>query len=372
VPVEAPTGDWYGGHRPGANLYSSGLAALNIKTGKMVWHFQTTHHDIWDWDMPSAPILADITVDGRTIKAVAAPTKQNYLYVFDRVTGKPVWPINEMPVPKGDLPGEWYSPTQPIPSKPPAFGMQGISKDDLIDFTPELRAKAEAFVKNYRIGGLFEPPSAADPNGTRGTLQVPGAQGGPNWPGGSLDPETGVVYIYAKTEATLVAMVKDPKRSNMDYINGGGSEGATRMAIDNLPIVRPPWGRISAIDLTKGEILWQVAHGETADEVKNHPALKGVTIPRTGRTGHVGVLTTKTLVMAGDGGMATHPNGQRSGMFRAYDKATGKELGAVPIPGPQTGSPMTYLHNGKQYIVLAVSGQGAAAEIIGLALPDAK
>ena len=300
----------------------------------------------------------------------AAPTKQNYLYVFDRVTGKPVWPINEMPAPKGEMPGERYSPTQPIPSKPPAFGMQGISKDDLLDFTPELRAKAEAFVKNYHIGGLFEPPSAVDPNGTKGTLQVPGSQGGPNWPGGSFDPETGVVYIYAKTEVSLVAMVHEPKRSNMDYINGGGSEGATRIVVDNLPIVKPPWGRISAIDLNKGEILWQTAHGETADEVKNHPALKGVTIPRTGRTGHVGVLATKTLVMAGDGGMATHPNGQRSGMFRAYDKKTGQELAAVPIPGPQTGSPMTYLHGGKQYIVLAVSGQGASAELIALTLPD--
>ncbi|MGE0812142.1 MAG: PQQ-binding-like beta-propeller repeat protein [Vicinamibacterales bacterium] len=371
VPVEAPTGDYYGGHRPGNNLYSSGLAALNVKTGRMAWFFQTTHHDIWDWDMPSAPILADITVDGKAIKAVAVPTKQSWLYVFDRATGTPVWPINEVAVPKGDLPGEWYSPTQPVPSKPPAFDRQGVSKDELLDFTPELRAKAEEFVKQYRTGTLFEPPSLLDPDkGMRGTLQLPGSTGGPNWPGGSIDPETNVVYIYSKAEVTGLSMRNDPRRSNMDFVNASGGEGAGRIAVENLPIIRPPWGQISAIDLNKGEILWQVVHGETDDAVKNHPALKGVTIPRTGRPGRVGVLTTKTLVMAGDSGMATHPNGQRSGMFRAYDKKTGKELGAVPLPGPQTGSPMTYLHNGKQYIVVAVSGQGAAAELVALALPD--
>lgn len=370
VPVEAPTGDWYGGHRPGNNLWSSSLVALDLKTGKMKWAFQTTHHDIWDWDMPSAPILADVTVDGKPRRVVAVPTKQNWLYVFDRVSGEPIWPIVETPVPKGELPEEWYAATQPIPSKPPAFGRQGIKESDLLDFTPELNEKAKAFVKQYKIGTLFEPPSERKAGGMQGTLQLPGSTGGPNWQGGSLDPESGIVYIYSKDEPALVAMVRDPKRSNMDWINGGGSEGAGRLAIDNLPIIRPPWGLISAIDLNKGEILWQTVHGETEDAVKNHPALKGVNIPRTGRTGRVGVLTTKTLVMAGDGGSATYANGQRGGMFRAYDKRTGKELGAVPIPGPQTGSPMTYLHEGKQYIVVAVSGQGSAAELIGLALPD--
>ncbi len=371
VPVEAPTGDWYGGHRHGDNLYSSSLVALDVKTGKRVWHFQTTHHDIWDWDMPAAPILGDVTVDGKARKIVAVPTKQNWLYVFDRATGVPIWPIVETSVPKGDLPGEWYAPTQPIPSKPPAFGRQGIKMEDLMDFTPELKAKVEAYVKNYRIGTIWEAPSERVAGGTQGTLQLPGSTGGPNWQGGSFDPETGVAYIYSKDEVALVSMVKDPKRSNMDYINGGGSEGAARIAVDNLPILRPPWGTISAIDLNKGEILWQIAHGETDDAVTNHPALKGLKIPRTGRPGRVGVLTTKTLVMAGDSGMATHPNGQRSGMFRAYDKKTGKELGAVPLPGPQTGSPMTYLHEGKQYIVVAVSGQGSAGELIGLTLPEA-
>ncbi len=371
VPVEAPTGDYYGGHRHGNNLWSSALVALDVKSGKMKWGFQTTHHDIWDWDMPSAPILADVTVDGKPRKIVAAPTKQNWLYVFDRATGEPIWPIVETPVPPGDLAGEWYAPTQPIPSKPPAFGRQGITEKDLLDFTPELNAKAKEFVKNYRTGTLWEAPSERAAGGTQGTLQLPGSTGGPNWQGGSIDPESGIAYIYSKDEVTLLAMVRDPKRSNMEWINGGGGEGATRIAIDNLPIIRPPWGTISAIDLNKGEIVWQTVHGETDDAVKNHPALKGVTVPRTGRTGRVGVLTTKTLVMSGDGGSATHADGRRGGMFRAYDKATGKELGAVPLPGPQTGSPMTYLHEGKQYIVVAVSGQGSSAELIALTLPDA-
>lgn len=371
VPVEAPTGDYYGGHRHGDNLYSSSLVALNTKTGKRVWHFQTTHHDIWDWDMPSAPLLADITVDGKAIKAVAVPTKQNYLYVFDRTNGTPVWPIVETPVPKGDLEGEWYAPTQPIPSKPPAFGRQGVKEEDLLDFTPELNAKAKEFVKGWRMGSMWEPPSELNPEaGKMGTLQLPGSTGGPNWQGGSLDPESNIVYIYSKDEVTALSMTRGAKRSNMDWINGAGGEGGRRLAIDNLPIIRPPWGTISAIDLNKGELLWQTVHGETDDAVTNHPALKGLKIPRTGRPGRVGVLTTKTLVMAGDGGAATHADGRRGGMFRAYDKKTGKELGAVPIPGPQTGSPMTYLHEGKQYIVVAVSGQGAAAELIGLALPD--
>jgi quinoprotein glucose dehydrogenase len=283
-----------------------------------------------------------------------------------------VWPIVETAVPKGDLPGEWYAPTQPIPSKPPAFGRQGVKEEDLLNFTPELNAKAKEFVKGWRMGSMWEPPSELNPAaGKFGTLQLPGSTGGPNWQGGSIDPESNVVYIYSKDEATALSMVRDPKRSNMDWINGAGGEGGRRLAVDNLPIIGPPWATISAIDLNKGELVWQTVHGETDDAVKNHPALKGVMIPRTGRPGRIGVLTTKSLVMAGDAGMATHPNGQRSGMFRAYDKKTGKELGAVPLPGPQTGSPMTYIHEGKQYIVVAVAGQGAAAELIGLALPDA-
>jgi quinoprotein glucose dehydrogenase len=369
VPVEAPTGDYYGGHRPGDNLYSSSIVALDIRTGRMVWHYQIIHHDIWDWDLPSAPVLADITVDGRAIKAIAVPVKQSVLFVFDRATGAPVWPIEDRPVPKGDVPGEWYAPTQPFPTRPPAFDLQGLSEDDLIDFTPELRAKAIEFVKHHRIGPLYTPPSVAVPDGNRGTLQVPSSTGGPNWPGGSLDPETGIFYIFSKTEVTNLGLINDPKRSDMDFINGGGGESGGRIAIDNLPIVKPPWGRITAIDLNKGEIVWQVAHGETADDVRDHPALKGVSIPRTGRPGRVGVLTTKTLVIAGDGGVATQPNGERGAMLRAYDKATGKEVGAVFLTAPQTGSPMTYMHDGRQYIVVSISGARSPAEIVAFRLP---
>jgi quinoprotein glucose dehydrogenase len=365
VPVEAPTGDYYGGHRHGSNLFSSSIVALDVKTGKRVWHFQTTHHDLWDWDMPAAPVLADINVSGKPIKALALPTKQGFVYVFDRTNGQPVWPIEEKPVLQGNLPGEWYSPTQPIPTKPAPFERQGVTIDDLIDFTPDLRAKAVELVKNYTIGPLFTPPTAAVPGGNRGTLMVPSATGGVNWPGTSYDPETGIMYIYSKTEVTNLGMINDPKRSNMQYINGGGAgEGGGGLNIERLPIVKPPWGRITAINLNTGEHVWQVAHGETADEVKNNPALKGVTIPRTGRPGRIGTLTTKTLVIAGDGGVATQPNGQRGAMLRAYNKATGKEEGAVFISAPQTGSPMTYLHDGKQYLIVSISGAGQSAELV--------
>ena len=369
VPVEAPTGDYYGGHRHGNNLFSSSIVALDVKTGKRVWHFQTTHHDIWDWDMPAAPVLADINVSGKPIKALALPTKQGFLYVFDRTNGQPVWPIEEKPVPKGNLPNEWYAPTQPIPTKPAPFERQGVTVDDLIDFTPELRAKAVAIIKDYTIGPLFTPPTAVVPGGNKGTLMLPSQTGGVNWPGTSYDPETGIIYIYSKTEMANLGLTNDPKRSNMDYIlGGGGGEGGGGLNVERLPLVKPPWGRITAINLNTGEHVWQVAHGETADEVKNNPALKGVTIPRTGRPGRIATLTTKSLVIAGDGGVATQPNGQRGAMLRAYNKATGKEEGAVFMTAPQTGSPMTYLHDGKQYVIVSISGAGQTAELVAYRL----
>jgi len=420
LPVELPTGDYYGGNRPGAGLFGESLVALDIKTGQRKWHFQLVHHGIWDFDIPCAPILADITVDGRKIKAIAQPTKQNWLYVFDRTNGKPVWPIEERPVPKGDVPGEWYSPTQPYVTKPPAYDMQGISEDDLIDFTPELRAEALKLVSKYKMGPLFTPPVVSKVDGPLSLLMVPSSVGGANWQGGALDPETNILYIYSQTNPSPIGLVPaDPGRSDFGWVQGTaranapstttagsggqvaggdaaaggrgaggrgaaggrggaqpgggggrGEEGGGGLTIQGLPIVKPPYGRITAINLNKGEKVWQVAHGETADNVKNHPALKGLNIPRTGRLGRVGVLVTKTLAIAGDSGVATQPNGQRGAMLRAYDKATGSELGAVFLPAPQTGSPMTYQHNGKQYIVLAISGGGYSGELIAFKLPD--
>ncbi len=415
LPVELPTGDYYGGNRPGAGLFGESLVALDIKTGKKKWYYQFVHHGMWDMDIPCAPILADITVDGKKIKAIAQPTKQSWLYVFDRTNGKPVWPIEERPVPKGDVPGEWYSPTQPYVTKPPAFDLQGFQEKDLIDFTPELHDEALKMVQRYKLGPLFTPPVVSKVDGPLALLMTPSSVGGPNWPGGALDPETNILYIYSQTLVSPIGLVPaDPAKSDFGYVQGvarppanpsatgqagraagagaaggaagraggagragaaGGGEGGGRgeggggLTVRGLSIVKPPYGRITAIDLNKGDIVWQIAHGETADDVKNNPALKGVTIPRTGRPGRIGVLVTKTLTIAGDGGVST-TNGVRGAMFRAYDKATGAEVGAVFIPAPQTGSPMTYLHNGQQYIVVSVSGGNYSGELIAFKLPQ--
>ena len=373
LPVEMPTNDYYGGHRLGDNLFSDSLVALDLETGERVWHFQTTHHDVWDWDLPAAPVLTDITVDGRAIKAVSLPTKQSWLYVFDRETGEPVWPIEEIPVPPSDIPGEVLSPTQPHPTKPPAFDQQGIGPDDLIDFTPELRERALEVLNKFRYGrSIFTPPSVGTADGTYGTLQVPASTGGVNWPGGSFDPETGIFYQYSKTEITNLGLVNDPDRSDMNFIRGrpeGVSARQEALNIEGIPIIKPPWGRISAIDLNRGEILWQTPHGETADNIRNHRLLEGVEVPRTGRPGRVGTLITKTLVIAGDGGTFTNEEGVSGAMLRAYDKMTGVERGAVFIPARQSGSPMTYTIDGKQHLVVAVSGGGYGGELVAFRLP---
>jgi quinoprotein glucose dehydrogenase len=396
LPVELPTGDYYGGHRPGNGLFGESLVAVDLQTGKRRWHFQLVHHGIWDMDIPCAPILTDITVNGRTIKAVAQPTKQAFLYVLNRETGEPIWPIEERPVPKGNVPGEWYAPTQPFPTKPPAYERQGVSIDDLIDFTPALRAEAIKVAERYQIGPIFTPPVVSKLEGPLGTL-TPGFA--TNWPGGSYDPETHIAYIYSQSGASPLGIVPSPSDlSDMDFIQGsaltgarrtGGSgsaagggrtgetaaapaaagEGGAGLTVQGLPLLKPPYARISAIDLNKGEILWHIAHGETADNVRNHPALKGLTIPRTGRPGLIGPLVTKTLVIAGEGGVFTTPSGQRGAMLRAYSKTDGKEVGAVYMPAPESGSPMTYMLNGKQFIVIAISGGNYSGELLAFRLP---
>ena len=383
MPVELPTGDYYGGHRPGSGLFGESLLALDLMTGQRKWHYQLVHHGIWDFDIPAAPILADITVNGRAIKAVAQPTKQGWFYVFDRVTGQPVWPIEERPVAKGDVPGEWYAPTQPFPTKPAAYDRQGVSLDDLIDFTPELKAEGARIASNYKLGPLFTPPVVSTRPGPIATLMLPSTGGGANWPGGAFDPETGMIYVHSSTLIAQIGLVPPrPGQSDMRFIRGnapapGGAEGAAgggedgpNITVQGLPLVKPPYGRITAIDLNKGDTVWQIAHGETPDNIRNHPALQGVTIPRTGRNGRVGTLITKTLVVAGDPGFTTFPDGRRGAMLRAYDKATGAELGAVYMPAGQTGSPMTYMLGGKQYLVLAISGAGFGGELIALRLPS--
>ncbi len=376
LPVETPTGDYYGGHRPGDNLFGETLLAVDVETGKRIWHYQLVHHPIWDYDIPCAPILADVTVDGHRVKAIAQPTKQGWVYVFDRTNGRPVWPIEERPVEQGRVPLERYSLTQPFPTKPPAFERQGFLEEYVIDFTPELKAEALKRLQQYKIGPIFTPPVVRGEDGKVGLLYVPN---GANWPGGSLDPETGLLYVYSHTLLRVLSLVSDPKRSDMQFISAGGDDVGPGLSVSGLPIVRPPWGRITAIDLNKGEIVWQIAHGETPDTVRNHPLLKGLKIPRTGRlggaggsSGGIGTLATKTLLIAGEGGVFTTPSGARGAMLRAYDKASGNEVGAVYMPGAQTGSPMTYMLNGRQYIVVASSGAIMPGELIAYALPKAQ
>jgi quinoprotein glucose dehydrogenase len=398
LPVELPTGDYYGGHRPGNGLFGESVVAVDLRTGKRRWHYQLVHHGIWDMDIPCAPILVNLTLNGRLVKALAQPTKQAFLYVFNRETGEPIWPIEERAVAKGDVPGEWYAPTQPFPSKPPAYDRQGVSVDDLIDFTPALRAEALKTVERYRIGPIFTPPVVSKLEGPLGTLTSGFAT---NWPGGSYDPDTHIAYIYSQSGASPLALVPSPADlSDMDFIQGSaltgarrtggsgssagggrtgepaaapaapvGGEGGGGLTVQGLPLLKPPYARISAIDLNKGAILWHIAHGETPDNIRNHPALKGLTIPRTGRPGLIGPLVTKTLLIAGEGGVFRTPSGQRGAMLRAYDKTSGKEVGAVYMPAPESGSPMTYVLNGKQYIVIAVSGGNYSGELLAFRLP---
>jgi quinoprotein glucose dehydrogenase len=402
LPVESPTGDYYGGHRRGNNLFGESLVCVDLKTGQRKWHYQLVHHPLWDMDISSAPLLADINVNGRAIKAVAQPTKQGFLYVFDRVTGKPVWPMEERLVEKGTVTGEWYSPTQPFPTKPSGYSRNGVTPDVLIDFTPALRDQALTIISKYKLGPVFTPPVESKIDGPLATLTLGTASGGTNWYGGSYDPETHIVYASACNAClTPIGLVKPPRQiSDMNFVagtagqelrvrygpgenagadaprpstppgggRGGGGGGA--LNVQGLPLIKPPYGTISAISLDKGEIVWQVAHGDTPDVIRNSVALKGLDIPRTGQTGGVGTLVTKTLVIAGDPQVTTTPEHPRGAMLRAYDKATGKEVGAVYMPAPQSGSPMTYMVNGRQYIIVAISGGPYSGEYLAFALPD--
>jgi quinoprotein glucose dehydrogenase len=380
MPVTSPTSDMYGGHRLGDNLFGQTLVCVKADTGERVWHFQLTHHDLWDFDPPAAPILADIRVDGRPIKAVVQVTKQGFAYVFDRISGKPVWPIEERPVPQSTTPGERTSRTQPIPTKPPPFDRQGSTADNLIDFTPELHQEALAIAKQYVTGPLFTPPSirGTGPNATKGTIQLPGSVGGADWQGAAFDPETGLLYVPSITTPFVADLLPgDPAKTNLRYTRGtrewiGGPRG--------LPLFKPPYGRITAIDLNRGEHRWMVANG---DGPRNNPAIKHLNLPPLGNPGRAAPLVTKTLLFIGDGSPAMANNGPRlpPGMppeispgyggkgFKALDKATGATLWSTELPAGTTGAPMTYMHNGKQYIVVAVGDANRGAEWIALTLP---
>jgi quinoprotein glucose dehydrogenase len=388
IPVEMPTGDFYGGTRPGNNLFSDSLVCLDARTGKRIWHYQLVHHDVWDMDIAAPPMITDITVNGKKIKAIASVNKQGFTYVFDRATGEPVWPIVERPVPQSDVPGEKSAATQPFPTKPPAFEKQGTSLDDALDFTPAIKDAAKKILSQYKLGPLFTPPIVSDANGKKGTLMSPSHVGGANWQGGAFDPETGMLYVSSVNNPDALSVSPaDPARSDMGYIGGRGGPNGGRPSSGNfdnearpvpklnigpegLPLVKGPWGSVVAIDLNKGEIAWKAVNGDTPDYVKEHPLLKGLTIPRMGKPSRAPLMVTKTLLFSGDGAnLFNAVAGGGGNAFRALDKKTGATIFEMQLPATATGIPMTYMVEGRQFIVVAVGAAGVPAELVALALP---
>jgi quinoprotein glucose dehydrogenase len=352
LPFGTPSNDWYGGHRPGDNLYGESLVCLDAETGERVWHFQMVHHGLWDYDLPAAPNLIDITVDGKPIKAVAQISKQGFVYVFDRVTGEPVWPIEERPVPQSSVPGEHTSQTQPVPTKPAAFDLQGITEETLIDFTPELRKEALELIGKFEYGPLYTPPSL------KGTIQLPGDGGGGEWTGAAFDPDTSLFYVPSVSRPIVVQLVEqDSEKTEYRYVRGGTSRvrGPKR-----LPITKPPYGRISAIDLDTGDYEWVVPNSEGIRQ-----RIIDMGIPDPGPVGSIAFISpllTKSLLF-----IALADNGKP--VLRALDKSTGATLHEVALPGFPNGAPMTYMVDGKQYIALALGGS-TDSKIVALALGD--
>ena len=360
LPTGTPTGDYYGGHRPGDNLFAESLVAVDIETGQRVWHFQGVHHGLWDYDFASAPNLMDIVVDGRPIKAVAQPSKQGFIYTFDRVTGDPVWPIEERPVPTDtDLVGEVPSPTQPFPTKPPAFEYQGTSIDDLVDFTPEIRQMAIEAVDGYRLGPIFTP------NTTQGTLIRPSVGGGANWSGAAVDPDTGMLYVPSVNNHSVIpyAEIDPDSGATMRYIWRWGPGGGGPTMPQGLPLWKPPYSRMTAIDMHRGEHVWMTPLGD-GDRYRNLPMLRDLDLPPLGGDGRGGPVLTKTLLIN-----ALTAGGSNGGpRLVAYDKATGEIVGSVDLPGGALGTPMTYMLDGRQYIALTVGGR--VPELIAFTLPS--
>jgi quinoprotein glucose dehydrogenase len=365
LPLEAPTHDFYGGHRPGDNLFSQSLVCLDAATGERVWHYQTVHHGIWDYDLPAPPVLLDIAVDGKEIPAVAQVTKQGFTFVFDRRNGEPVWPIEERAVPKSDVPGEHTSATQPHPTLPVPFDRQGVTENDLNNLTGEIFEEAKRIASEYRMGPLFSPPALYTEE-IKGQLVSPTPFGGANWQGAVGDPDTGIIYVSSTTGISALSLVHDPEQSEMDYIGGPGTRIQGPFG---LPLARPPWGRITAIDLKTGQHVWMMANADTPDEILAHEKLQGIDIPRTGHNERVGMLVTASLFFAGEGAGLYVATGSGN-LLRAHDKQTGEILAAIELPANQSGMPMTYAVNGKQYIVVAVGAQGHAGELVALTLPD--
>jgi quinoprotein glucose dehydrogenase len=350
LPVGTPVTDYYGGHRPGDNLFANSLVALDAETGERVWHFQMVHHSVWDYDPPAAPNLIDITVDGREIRAVAQVTKQGFTFVFNRATGEPVWPIEERSVPQSTVPGERTSPTQPVPARPPLFLTNGATEDDVIDFTPELHAEGLAIFREHHAGPLYTPPSL----GTN--IIRPGWSGGANWWGAAFDPDQGRLYVPSWAHFSLVRM--DPGVA-------GSSDLTIRPRVSNLsgprglPLFKPPYAQLAALDMNQGEKLWSVPLG---DGPRDHEALRGLDLPQLGNFEKPGgPLLTRTLLFIG--------LGMDTKQVAAFDKESGRELWRMDLPARFHAAPMTYLAGGKQYVVLAVGGVGEPDRLIALSLP---
>jgi quinoprotein glucose dehydrogenase len=357
MPVSTPSNDYYGGRRPGQNLFAESIVCLDANTGQRKWHFQIVHHGLWDYDPASAPNLATITVDGKRIDAVVQLTKQGWAFVFDRVTGRPVWPIEERPVGRSDVPGEASWPTQPFPTRPPAFESQGVTLDDAFDATPELKAKAVAELKKYRLGPIYTPPSL------QGTFALPGVWGGANWGGGALDPATGRLYVKTTRSPAIFKMEQYDKSAQpndrVDEVDAEWIQRSPSAFVDGVPILKPPYAHLVALDLNRGEIAWKVPFGD-APELRVVPALKGVPLPdRLGSVGPPGVIVTKSgLVFGGGNDMA----------LNAFDARDGRELWRYVLPRQATATPMTYLDaNGRQIVVIA-TGRGEDTALVAFAL----
>jgi len=368
LPTSTPTHNEYGGNRHGDNLYAESLVCVDARTGERIWHFQAVHHGVWDYDFATRPILADLTVNGKVIKAVIQVSKQAFTYVFNRATGEPVWPIEERPVPQSTVPGERTALTQPFPTKPPAFDIQGTTEDKLLDFTPELKARALKQLQQFQYGPIFTPPSE------KGTIFLPGMLGGSNWGGAGFDPDTGFLYVPSRTEPTLYRLLPgDPNQTNLGYVQDRQRGIAESITLDGLPLFKPPYSRMTALDLNAGELVWTAPLGNGP---RNHPLLKDLNVSSLGdRVMAASVLVTKTLVFgtaikrAGMGDPAwSDPDAHRQLIF-VYDKENGNHLRTIRLDGESAAAPMSYMHDGKQYIVVAV-GRADTAELVALGLPD--
>jgi quinoprotein glucose dehydrogenase len=368
IPTNPPTIDFFGGFRPGDNLFGTSLLALDVKTGQRRWHFQMVHHDIWNFDNPQAPLLLDVPIDGRPTPIVVETTKQGFAYVFNRETGRPIWPIEERPVAASDLPGEILSPTQPFPTKPKALEIQELSDDNLIDFTPELKAEAREIVKRYKIGPLFNPPiQVGHPSGLRSFVSCPAGASNINGPT-VADPEAGVVFVPVDRSCRAENLVPgakmdepdDPKTTGKTLSQWVVANRGDLRGPQGLPIWKPPYGRVIAIDMRTGEFKWEVPNGDSPDFIRNHPLLKGRDIPNTGRPGHAVLLPTKTLLI-------TAPPGQA--VLYALDKATGQRVGTAKLPAPGQYGMMGYRHRGRQHVVVQIGSGTHPGSLVALRLP---